>query len=32
MKHLPCIKQDVLGKRLQSILTMTNELTDTIFS
>jgi len=31
MKQLPCIKQYVLGQRLKTILTMTNNLTDTIF-
>ena len=31
MKHLPCIKQYVLGKRLKTILTITNSLTDMIF-
>jgi len=32
MKQLPCIKQYVLGKHLKTIITMTNYLTDTIFS
>ena len=30
-KHLPCIKQYVLGQGLKCIITMTNKLTDTIF-
>jgi len=30
MKQLPCIKQYVLGERLKTIITMTNDLTDTI--
>jgi len=32
MKHLPLIKQFVFGYRLLSILTMTNNLTDTILA
>jgi len=32
MKHLPCIKQYVRGYRLKYIITMTNNLKDTIFS
>ena len=31
MKELPCIKQYVLKKRLETIITMTNNLTDMIF-
>jgi len=30
MKQLPCIHQYVLGKRLKTIITMTNNLTDMI--
>ena len=32
MKHLPCIKQYVLGLRLETIINMTINLTDMIFS
>jgi len=32
MKHLLCIKQYVLGTGLKTIITMTNNLTDTILS
>jgi len=32
IKQLPCIKQFEHGKRLQTIITMTNNLTDMIFS
>ena len=30
MKHLHCIARDILGQRLKTIITMTNNLTDTI--
>ena len=32
MKHLPCVKQYVLGQPLKAIITMTNNLTETIVS
>ena len=32
MKQLPCMKQYVLGQHLKAIITMTNKLTDMIFS
>jgi len=31
MKHLPCIQQYVLGYRLKTIITKTNNLTDMIY-
>ena len=31
MKQIPCNKQYVLEKRLKTIITMTNNLTDVIF-
>ena len=31
MQQLPCLKQYVLGVRLKTIITLTNNLTDMIF-
>jgi len=31
MKQLPCITQYVLGQRLETIITMTNNLADMVF-